>query len=245
MKKETLIVLALVILGIAGYNGYKYYIQQKSFEQKLQCHDEAVKYVDNKRATYEKQIKLDNSSQSFAFINDAYNKDLNTCLVYYSTFQKTDNVKYHSLGDSFWQNIDDVLTGKNLDWWETDYKVNSYDINNSTGQIRGKDISNEKDFGKEVEALFGVKYYIPPQVPSPTPSYWFDNLTPTPTQQSYNQNFYNVCSSGNIYCTCLYDVLHRIDAGNETADYLAERGNGNNAPMINAYAECNSRFSSK
>jgi len=250
MKKETFYILLLVIIAVTSYFGYNFFVQQKDFQQKLQCHDEAIKYVDDRRTTHEKQIKLDNSSQSFALIYDAYSKDLNTCLVYYSTFQKTDNVKYPSLGDSYWESIDDVLTGKNLDWWETDYKVNSNDFNNSTGQVRGKDISNQKEFGKEVETLFGVKYYTTPQLPTPTPSNWFDNLqSPTPTpisQQSYHQDFYSICTNGTIYCTCLYDVLHRIDSGNEATDYNAEvNGNGNNAPMINAYAECNSKFGSK
>ena len=88
------------------------------------------------------------------------------------------------------------------------------------------------------------------KLPNPDPNPFM--LTPTPTNvptpmptQSYSQAFFSSCSNGTIYCTCLYDTLHQIDPGNEATDYIAEQGSGNNAPMINAYAECNSRFSSK
>ncbi len=77
--------------------------------------------------------------------------------------------------------------------------------------------------------------------------FYYETPTPSPTPiQSSKQTFLNQCSYGEIYCTCLYSVLHQVDPGNESADYIAETNkNGNNAPMINAYSECNSRFGSK
>ena len=244
-------ILLLVIVGFTAYFGYNLFSKQKDFQQKQLCHTEAVKFVNNQQTTFDKSIKFDNSERSTALILDGYNKNLNTCLAMWLLSEKADP-KNASLGNSTTTYISDVFTGKMIDDWWVYYDTTTFQTKSSGGSIHDKITSNPKDFNNEIDLLFGKdnsqSYILPQDTPMPT-STWSNNLTsPTPTtapQQSYQQNFYSVCSYGNIYCTCLYDVLHRIDAGNETSDYLAESGSGNNAPMINAYAECNSRFGSK
>lgn len=254
MKKETFYILLLVIIAVTSYFGYNFFVQQKDFQQKQKCHDEAITYIANMRATLEKQIKYDNSTQSTALILDGYNKNLNTCLVIWALSKKEDIVKHPSIGDSYTEYIDDALTGKHIAFWYKYYDSQTFDETSSGGEINGKNANNRNDFNKEIDNLFGENsegYVEAPISPIPTSTNgYFPANTPTPTIQkptvSNQQTFMNICVSGNIYCTCLYDVLHRIDSGNEATDYNAEvNGNGNNAPMINAYAECNSRFGSK
>ena len=244
--------VALIVAVNLVINYFKY---QQSFALKQNCHDEAIKFVNNEQSTFEKQIKYDNSSQSTALILDEYNQNLNTCLAVWILNRKTDHIKFPSLGDSETTYISDVLTGKIIDFWWEDYDSISFITTSSGGSIDGKTTSNAKDFNNEIDLLFGknnTDAYVQPQVtplPNPTSGYLPNLYSPTPTMQSptvsNQQTFNNSCTYGSIYCTCLYDALHQIDPGNETTDYIAESTNGNNAPMINAYAECNSRFSSK
>ncbi len=250
MKKETFYVLLLVVIAVTSYFGYNFLVQQKDFQQKQLCHAEAVKFVDNQQTTLDKSIKLDSSERSVALILDGYNKNLNTCLTIWLLSEKADP-KNASLGNSTTTYISDVFTGKLIDDWWVYYDTTTFQTKSSGGSIHDKITNNPKDFNNEIDLLFGrgnsQSYILPQDTPIPTPVY---NLAPTsvPTPipvQSYKQTFFNTCTYGSIYCTCLYDALQRIDPGNEAADYIAESGNGNNAPMINAYAECNSRFGSK
>jgi len=77
-----------------------------------------------------------------------------------------------------------------------------------------------------------------------------------PETSTYRQTFMNICRSGTIYCTCLYNVMSQNYSDVEIQDEIDTKGrnvlysgygsNGQVSPMvINALAECNSRFDSK
>ncbi len=182
--------LLLVIIGIASYYGYNLFTQQRDFQLKQTCQDEAVKYVQNRQALFDKQVelKLSNDTNYVALSHDTYNKGLNTCLVLYTWTTTPDPVKYPSLGTTVYYNVDDVLTGKGIDMWWVSFKPKTYNENSSGGTIRGKDTNNRNDFNHELNLLFGdiigkYGYIQPPSTPIPTST---NSVTPTniPTSTS-------------------------------------------------------------
>jgi hypothetical protein len=189
MKKETFYILLLVIIAVTSYFGYNFFVQQKDFQQKQKCHDEAITYIANKQTTFEKQIKYDNNTQSTALILDGYNKSLNSCLVIWALNTKEDAVKYPSTGDSYTEYIDDALTGKNLAFWYQYYDSQTHDETSSGGEINGKNDINRNDFNTEIDSLFGknsggyIQARISP-IPTSTNGYFpADTPTPTPVTQ--------------------------------------------------------------
>lgn len=164
MRNYWTIVAGAALLGYFIY----VYNQNQEFRLKQQCHDEAVVYVDNLRKTSENRVKLDASQNSYAYFNNTYSKELNTCIVYYGNSYIPDSVKFPNLGDSYYERIDDALTGKSIAWWSKEYSTTTYTELFEMGLINGKDTKNRQDFDKELITLFGESYNpLPSAVPTP------------------------------------------------------------------------------
>jgi len=184
-----------------------YFATQNSFSVKQKCHDEAINYVNNKRLTYEKQIKIDNSIDSFNFIYDTYNQNLNTCIVLYGDYLTPDHKKYPDVGDSFTLYADDVLTGKQLAMWQSGYNLNStiYESDLSYGMINGNITHNPSDFTKKLNELMVDSTIIDDfnQQLTPIPTISIEalpNVSPSPTIEPKIINQTNSTSTNTFTC---------------------------------------------
>lgn len=203
------LVLPALIIGIAlvavGYIVMSNISSQQTFALNQKCHDEAANYVATRQASLEKQVKLklSNDTNYTALIYDTYNKDLNTCLALYGWTLVSDPVKYPHSGAIYYENIDDVLTGKNLAMWSVSYNDVTDNEELSSGTIYGKDTNNRKDFNNEIDKLFGKNsdggHIQAPITPLPTSVY---NLTPTSMPTPTPENYKTQASQNNNVFTC-------------------------------------------